>query len=198
MKEQETTAKPSGERGKNGEMAGDAYVTPAAQNVPVSFRRTRVRPVRVDGEGALVSLTKGLTAVIDAQDAPLVAGFNWYAHCVGNLVYAARRERGTRKIVYMHRAIMGTADDIDHRDDDGLNNRRANLRPCTHQQNMANRRRHGNNRSGHKGVWERNGSFRASIRVDGKTRHLGPFPTAEEAAAAYQGAARRLNGEFAR
>jgi hypothetical protein len=79
-------------------------------------------------------------------------------------------------------------------------NRLANLRPCTHAQNIRNARKHRDNRSGHKGVTleRKTGKWLARICVDYRILHLGTFVTAEEAAAAYDAAALRHHGEFAR
>lgn len=102
----------------------------------------------------------------------------------------------------LHRVIMCAQPGVyvDHKDLDGLNNRRSNLRYCTHSQNQANRRGWG--KSGFKGV-ARKGSrdgrrWEASIKKDGVTHYLGHYLTKEEAALAYNEAAKILHGEFAR
>jgi hypothetical protein len=91
-------------------------------------------------------------------------------------------------------------DEIDHRDLDSSNNRWANLREATSSQNKANNGIRSNNRSGFKGAaWERRSKkWRACIRVNRKTIHLGYFDAAEEAHAAYCAAAEKYFGEFAR
>ena len=99
----------------------------------------------------------------------------------------------------MHRMLVDASpgQEVDHKDNDGLNNRRRNLRPCAHRENMANQVVTRRNKLGVKGVVARCGKFVASIEVNRKTIHLGTFNTLEEAAAAYRGAARLLHGEFA-
>jgi Demerecviridae HNH endonuclease len=87
---------------------------------------------------------------------------------------------------------------IDHRDLDPSNNRLTNLRRATKSQNNANRRVCRNNASGLKGVSPDRGRWRASIRKNGRRRHLGMFPTPQAAHAAYVKAARKLFGRFAR
>lgn len=91
---------------------------------------------------------------------------------------------------------------LDHVDGDKTNNRIANLREATPTQNKANAKTHSDNLSGLKGVhWDRRNKrnpYQASIRVDGKLKHLGMFPTAEQAHAAYCEAASKYFGEFAR
>lgn len=90
------------------------------------------------------------------------------------------------------------ADEIDHinmvRDDD----RFTNLRPATRTLNNANRKPYRNNSSGFKGVVRRGNRWRAEIRLNRKSIHLGCFATPETAHAAYAAAAEKLFGEFAR
>ena len=99
----------------------------------------------------------------------------------------------------MHNVIAG-APQVDHVNGDGLDNRRANLRPASTAQNARNRSRPSTNRSGFKGVsWVRDrGHWRAGIKVDGRSLNLGSFADPVEAAKAYDEAARRLHGKFAR
>jgi len=87
---------------------------------------------------------------------------------------------------------------IDHRDNDGLNNCKWNLRVCSRKQNNRNRKTRSRKTSDFKGVDLRaGGRWRAKIRVDGKSIHIGLFATQEEAARAYDVSARKHFGEFA-
>jgi len=98
----------------------------------------------------------------------------------------------------MHRLLLDSLPGtfVDHADGDGLNNRRSNIRVATSSQNMANRVHDRRNKLGIRGVHRAKGKFKACIQKDGQTIHLGSFATAEEAAAAYKGAARVLWKEF--
>ena len=115
-----------------------------------------IRPIRIDGVLAFITLTKGYEAVIDVADVPLVAGYNWYALVMPRTVYAARNDRSgpKKRNVFMHRVILGEPEGLqtDHKDGNGLNNTRDNLREATISQNGSNRRIGCNNTSGYKGV----------------------------------------------
>ena len=89
---------------------------------------------------------------------------------------------------------------IDHIDNDGSNNDPTNLRLATNLQNSRNRGAQKNNTSGRKGVaWhDPSQKWRAEIAVNGKKRHLGLFESVDAASAAYEAAAREVNGEFYR
>jgi hypothetical protein len=120
-------------------------------------------------------------------------------------VYAARnckRGAGPRKKILMHRVIADTPDGLfaDHRDGNGLNNRRGNLRSATHQQNTQNCRTRKDNRVGLKGVAPSSvpNKWVARIVWRGKLRHLGTFDAPEKAHEAYCTASATLHGEFAR
>ncbi|EPM6208278.1 MULTISPECIES: HNH endonuclease [Enterobacter cloacae complex] len=91
---------------------------------------------------------------------------------------------------------------IDHINGNPLDNSIKNLRLCTHQQNMMNRKMHKNNSTGLKGVYfdgSRSGpnKWRAQIRVEGKKVSVGRFATKEEAHSAYLKASQKYHGQFA-
>jgi hypothetical protein len=102
----------------------------------------------------------------------------------------------------MHRLIMGLEFGdkrvVDHIDGNPLNNRRSNLRVCTHRENMRNRKHHASSSNALKGVKKNGNRWRATITIDYAQKNLGSFSTAEEAHAAYCRAAAALHGEFAR
>lgn len=151
-----------------------------------------------------IPLSRGLVALVDEIDWERSVGVGvWHALESGLTHYARRIEyrAGTaNRSVLLHNFITGWSM-VDHRNGDGLDNRRSNLRPATHSQNMANKRRYRNNTSGFKGVTRNTGTgrpWRASLKHDGRRFHLGYFDSAAEAARAYDAAAIETFGEFAR
>ncbi len=150
-----------------------------------------------------VPLSEGLFAVVDDEDS-WTADYVWHPARRGKMVYAARHVRrpdGSWTKEYLHRAIAHAAPGVrvDHRDRDGLNCRRGNLRLASHAQNEQNRGSNRNNTSGFKGVtwYRRHRRWKAQIDANGIHRHLGYFERAEDAARAYDAAARELHGLFA-
>lgn len=147
-----------------------------------------------------VPLSQGHIAIVDAIDADLVLQHKWCAFPMGNTVYAqrcAKREGGGWTTVYLHKFITGYKE-TDHRNGNGLDNRRENLREATRSQNLCNR--HTDiGASGFRGVtWaDRQHAWKAQIGSGGKHFNLGYFSTAEEAALVRDNAARDLHGEFA-
>ena len=157
--------------------------------------------VSVDME---IPLQNGMLAVVDDADAVLVADYAWQAikdHGVWYVRTRMLRKLAKRRItIYMHHLILGKypGAQVDHRDGDGLNNRRSNLRLATHSQNQANQLRlRPDNTTGFKGVIRCRNKWQAKIWNCGKVVHLGTFSTAEQAAAAYDRKALELFGEFA-
>jgi hypothetical protein len=149
-----------------------------------------------------ILLTQGKVAVIDDRDLPIVAQGTWSLHRAkgSKTLYAIGRLPGNPKKILMHRLLMGFPDgQVDHRDHDGLNNRRSNLRVADNITNHQNSPIRSDNTSGFKGVsWEKRRShWVARIHIDTRQVHLGSFSTAEQAARAYDAAARKAFGEFA-
>jgi hypothetical protein len=141
----------------------------------------------------------GHVALIDDADLGLVQPYTW-CPLVGpkrrTLYATASRKDGTGSHILMHNLIMGQVG-IDHRDGDGLNNQRFNLRVATQGQNGANQAPQcGTSRF--KGVSYYRGRWRAQITVNRRNRHLGAYATEEHAARAYDAAAREAWGPYAR
>lgn len=148
----------------------------------------------------LIDLPNSGPAMIDDDCLSLVSGVKWYAARGRDTTYAMHRDaNGT---TYMHRLIAGAAKgfDVDHVNGNGLDNRRGNLRVCTHAQNIANQRISRANTSGFKGVsWDkRRGAWEAHIKFQGKKMFLGYHQVKADAARAYNAKATEIFGEFAK
>lgn len=134
-----------------------------------------------------------LFALVDDDDYEWLNQWNWTAIRTERKSggYAMRNEHG--ESIMMHRLIMDAPPDqrIDHRDGNGLNNQRDNLRFATPQQNIANKRVHKNNKSGYKGVHYNKQAHKWMMAFTVNT------DTAEEAARLYDRIARFVHGEFA-
>ena len=148
-----------------------------------------------------IPLTQGKVALVDDEDGGTVSPHRWYAKREGRVWYAYRNVPSiTTKSGYttlaMHRYLTDYRM-VDHKNGNGLDNRRSNLRPADRKRNGANR---GPNTAYLlKGVIVApNGKFRARITVDGHQKHLGVFHSYQEAAEAYDAAALLYFGEFAR
>jgi HNH endonuclease/AP2 domain len=143
--------------------------------------------------------------LIDAEDWPRISGYKWSVSSDGrNSRYVSTRIKG--KKIYLHRLLLEAPNDqkVDHRNGDPLDNRKANLRLATHQQNMFNRRKSHTFKgmptaSTFKGVtWERSlGRYKARIKKNGIYHYLGCFDDPRKAALAYDYAALEMFGEYA-
>ena len=142
--------------------------------------------------------------LVDDADLSLVLAYHWHLVRARTKKYAMTHvytEHGKRTTIRMHQLFLRApyGFEVDHKNENGLDNRRCNLRIASKQQNQANRGAPVNNKSGFKGVSANGrGRWRASIFVGGKTKRVGDFDTAREAAAAYDRAALLCFGRFAR
>ena len=160
-----------------------------------------------------IKLTQGKEALVDDEDYEMLMEHKWHSAKAGKNYYAVRslptQPDGTRKRLKMHRAIISATVgmEVDHINGNTLDNRKENLRECTHQQNQANRRLGKHNTSGYKGIYykkknrdminEHARPWEARISFNTKKIYLGSYKTKEEAARAYDKKAIELFGQFA-
>jgi hypothetical protein len=144
-----------------------------------------------------IDLGHGYVARIDDEDADLVSRYHWIAAKRVGVTYAVTNIKvdGKRGLLLMHRLLMGAAkgQSVDHLNHDGLDNRRVNIRLCSHSENMRNRKKTaaGKTSSRFKGVsWHKPlNHWRAQIRHEGKKIYLGAYKDEHVAAFAYDSAA---------
>jgi hypothetical protein len=170
--------------------------------MPLKPRAEVVQPL--DQSYRLIPLTCDQVCIVDAEDFEFLSQWNWKAAwCSHSKTFRVTRTEklpnGIRTTVYIHRVIaarMGFPA-VDHKDHDTLNNRRKNLRPCTHSQNGANKVIHRNTKTPYKGIWFQQGKWTAILRKNGVRYYGGRHDTAESAARAYDALAIEHFGEFA-
>ncbi len=136
--------------------------------------------------------------LIDAEDYDRIRKYKWYTKNNHGHTRALNTQVG-----YLSRFIMGVTDpkiQVDHINHDTLDNRKRNLRLCSHpenQRNMTVNRK--NNVSGYKGVhWDRRrNKWSVQIKINGSNIYIGSFNSKEQAALAYNQAAIKFHKEFA-
>lgn len=147
-----------------------------------------------------IPLSGNYVALVDDEDGQL-ARFKWSASVYHRKdgtkrVYAVRQDPVTKKQLTMHIEIMGSHGEIDHRNGNGLDNLRDNLRPCTRSQNNANSLKRSGKSSKYKGVHFHRQCRKWNLQINKK--HLGLFVEEVDAATAYNFHAQELYGEFVR
>jgi hypothetical protein len=146
-----------------------------------------------------IKLTQGKVAQVDDEDYDELNQYKWDAIKTRSGIWYARRRTSRTTRIMMHQQMTSYIES-DHKDGDGLNNQRINVRDCTHQQNCQNRRKSKSCSSIFKGVsyCQSRNLWAAHLKHNGKGHYLGRFKSEVEAAIRYNLKAIELFGEFAR
>jgi len=167
----------------------------------------RQKQVRQPSDPAIryIPLTKGKVAVVDTDDYEQVSRFNWYARKGKNNCWYAVTDVWHPTIkkkehISMHRILVVTTKDqpfVDHINNNGLDNRRCNLRRCSNSENMGNCRKHRDS-SSPKGTWwdKKRNQWGVQICHQYKKYFLGYYDDVEQAVLAYNKKAKELFGEY--
>lgn len=156
-----------------------------------------MRPPECPPGARLISLTNGEFAIVDEEDYDELSRLTWHRGDRDYVVHTVGLDGATRQLL-MHRVVARAPHDVlvDHWDGNRLDNRKSNLRDATYRQNAQNRAPINGRRF--KGIFPFRGRWKARIKFEGKNIYLGIYDTEEIAAKAYDHAAARLFGEFAR
>jgi hypothetical protein len=152
----------------------------------------------------IIPLTNNEFTIVDDENFDRFSKYKWHLDKRGRRLYAKRdiviEEK--RTTIYMHQEIIIVPNglEIDHKNSNGLDNRKENLRICNRTQNNGNRRKRLNCSSKYKGVSWNNGKkkWQSAITVYGKTMYLGRFNDEIKAAEVYDDKAIEIFGEFSR
>jgi hypothetical protein len=150
-----------------------------------------------------IKLSQGKVTLVDYEDYEYLNQWKWYTQKVKNTFYAIRTDRttGKAKTIRIHQVIMKTpiGMEVDHKDGNGLNNQKYNLRNCTKHQNSMNKKLYENTSSKYKGVsyYPRYQKWVAYITLNRKRIFLGYFSKETEAFDCRRSKAKELFGEFA-
>jgi hypothetical protein len=155
-----------------------------------------------------IPLTQGKVAIVGAEDFAWLSDRRWHAHERGRTWYARStiKSMGVQRTVFMHRVILEhhgydlTTGEVDHINGDGLDNRKSNLQIISHAENIRKSRTQVNNKSGFRGVsWHKQDHrWQVFIEVDQVRKYVGSYRTKIAAALAYDEAAKKYFGRFAK
>lgn len=164
-----------------------------------SLRESNLNNYDLSGEYGIGFFNDGTTFLFDLEDFPLIKDFTWHKNDNGYVVTTYKNKR-----IRMHRLVLRLGDynlfeEVDHKNHNRNDNRKSNLRICTHRENMFNRVDPSNNTSGHIGVSQdsSNGKYKAYIGIYGKYISLGDYSDYNEAVAARENGEKKYFAEFA-
>lgn len=151
-----------------------------------------------------ILLNQGMYCQVSDEDFDYLNQFSWNARVGRKTLYAIRiyydKIKKKNISVLMHREVMNTSDCsviIDHKDMNGLNNQRENLRVATHSENMSNRSKFSRGTSKYKGVCRtKTGGWQVSLKAKGKMYRAHAI-NETDAAIKYNELAKTYHGEFA-
>lgn len=147
-----------------------------------------------------IKLTMGESVIVDDNEYEELSKYKWVlSKPKENHKYAVRYEGG--KSIAMHRQILncsGRLSLVDHKNGNGLDNRKNNLRICDHQKNAFNTEKTIKNKSGFKGIYlcQRLKSWCVQMRINKKVKHLGTFKSLEDAITLYKNKSLEIHGDF--
>lgn len=150
----------------------------------------------LSGKYGICMTLNGGQFLFDLEDYNLIKQYCWSVRNKNE--YATSRDKNGKKI-YLHRLLMNPPDGyaVDHINHIKYDNRKSNLRICTHRENCLNVPPKSNNTSGYKGISKSNNKYRARITINGKEISLGRFNTIDEAIKARKEAEEKYFGEYA-
>ncbi len=135
--------------------------------------------------------------IVDDEDEQLMQSLRWCVSKKNEKFYVVNRKSGK----YLHDFLIKKekGQRIDHIDGNPLNNKKSNLRACSHKENICNAGKKKNNTTGYKGVYlhKPSGRWFAQLKHNYKTKKLGYYETKEDAARAYNRGALKYYGVFA-
>lgn len=189
-------------KGCKGPLPGRLRTQYCTKKCEILSKRTTEEPGPVLGT-RWVALTKGRFALVDEEDFEMVTRYSWYTHESRGGTYARSwTPKPDRKPLRLHHLVLGlepgSGQMVEHKNQDGLDCRKENIRLCTESQNRMNTKKKFG-RSKYKGVsWFRGGKWKAGIRASNQFHFLGYFDDEIEAAKAYDSKCRELHGMFGR
>ena len=160
-----------------------------------------------DGTYAIVELTQGQVTLVDIEDLPIIAEYQWNAswnpdrksyYATANI----RLPSGKKTSIRLNRLVMNAQHPfvVDHINTVTLDNRKSNLRICTKSENGMNRGKQSNNTTGHKGICfsKSKNRYVVHIKKDGKSKYIGGYENYEDAVIAHEQALEKMHGDFSR